>query len=99
MFGDSLFEELDIRNEEIVADELNFVAELLRQFLPTIPIVFRAAIFDRNDRKLRAEFGVVIDQLRGGFLRAVGFFEDVGIFFAIEKFRRSWIKRDKNFFA
>ena len=66
MLVNSLLQELHVGHEQIVADELNLVAELLRQFFPAGPIVLRATVFDGDDRKLRAQLGVVIDQFVGG---------------------------------
>ena len=42
----TLAEEIDIGDEEIVTDELNFVPQARGQFFPTGPIVLRASIFD-----------------------------------------------------
>src|SRR5437899_2929425 len=65
----------------------DIIAESLRQFLPTVPIVLGAAVFDRDNRETRAEFGIVIDQLFRRFLRAVGFLENVSVLVAVEKLR------------
>ena len=41
---DAFLEELDVGDEEIVADELHFVAEGVGEFLPGGPVVFGAAV-------------------------------------------------------
>ena len=43
---DSFAEKLDVRHKKIVADELDFFAQPLGQFLPAVPIVLRATILD-----------------------------------------------------
>ena len=42
----------DVGDEQIVADELDLVAELVGQLLPAVPIVFGAAVFDGDDRDI-----------------------------------------------
>ena len=54
-FGNSFAEKLYIGHEEIVADELDFIAESVGQSFPSRPIVFRTAVFDRDDWETRAE--------------------------------------------
>ena len=46
---DPLTEALGVRDEEIVADELDAVAELGRQLLPGVPVVLGATVLDRDD--------------------------------------------------
>ncbi len=74
---DSLLQALRVGDEEVVADELDFVADLLGEELPAVPVVFGEAVFDGDD-------GVLLDpglpeggHLGGGELALVGFFEDV----------------------
>src|SRR3990172_11347000 len=43
-------EPLDVRGEQVVADELDAVAEPLRQHSPVAPLVLRPAVLDRDDR-------------------------------------------------
>ena len=46
---DALLKSLRVRHEEVVADELDTLAELLRQRRPRVPVVLRAAVLDRHD--------------------------------------------------
>ena len=64
VLADAPFEELRVRDEEIVADELDAVAQLLGERLPVRPVVLRQAVLDGDDRVLRDEVLVVGDQLR-----------------------------------
>ena len=43
---DTFFEELGVGDKQVVADELAFVADLLREFDPAFPVFFRQAVFD-----------------------------------------------------
>jgi hypothetical protein len=52
---DALLEELDVGDEEIVADELDLVADGVGELLPGGPVVFGAAVFDGDDRVFGAE--------------------------------------------
>ena len=49
---DALAEEFDVGHEEIVADELGLRADRVGELLPAVPVVFRAAVFDGDDRVL-----------------------------------------------
>ena len=60
----SFAEEFNVRHEKIVADQLNFVAQPRRQLFPAVPIVFRTAIFDRDDRETRAKIGIIFESVR-----------------------------------
>ena len=51
---DAAPEEFDVRDEEVVTDELDTVTEFVRQGLPVLPIAFGAAVFDANDGVLFA---------------------------------------------
>ena len=53
------------------------LAERLRQQLPALPIVFRHAVFNRDDRILPHPIGPELHHLLGGALALVGFLEDV----------------------
>ena len=44
-----LLEELDVGDEDIVADELDLGAEFVGERFPILPIAFRAAVFDADD--------------------------------------------------
>ena len=82
---DSLLEALGVGDEEVVADELDAVADVFGEELPAVPVVFGEAVFDADD-------GVFVDpvlpeggHLFGGELALVGFLEDVlAGFFVVE---------------
>ena len=48
-----LREDRRIRDEDVVADELRLRAHRLRQRSPAVPVAFRHAVLDRDDRVLR----------------------------------------------
>lgn len=58
VFSDPFAKKLHIRDKQIVADQLNLAAEARSQFLPAIPIVFRATVLDRNNRETRAKIDI-----------------------------------------
>ena len=62
----ALLQELHVRDEQIVADELDFVADLVGELLPLRPIAFGAAVFDADDGIFVAELDVEVDQLVAG---------------------------------
>src|ERR1019366_5664351 len=53
----SSVENLRVGDKDVIADQLNLVAEPFREFLPPRPVVFRKAIFKRKD--LRVVLGPV----------------------------------------
>jgi hypothetical protein len=57
-FVNSLLEEFDVGHKHIVADQLNLVAQFLRQEFPGFPIVFRAAVLQADDGILPGQFDV-----------------------------------------
>ena len=61
VLGNPFLKKFHVRDEKIVADQFNLGAEFLRQFFPAVPIVFRATVFDRDDRKTRAKLDVIVD--------------------------------------
>src|SRR5579871_1403539 len=49
MLQNAAFEASSIGDKEVVANKLNAIAQALTQQLPTIPIIFAQAIFNRDD--------------------------------------------------
>src|SRR5437773_1273693 len=88
-------EELHVGNEQIVADELDFLAEFVRQFLPIRPVALRAAVLDANDGVAGTELGVVLHQLDSGQLAAGAFLQDI-VAVAAVKLRTGDVQRQKN---
>jgi hypothetical protein len=62
---DAPVEALDVGDEEIVSDQLDTIAEPLRELLPARPVVFGRAVFDRNDGIPLREVRPVIGELVG----------------------------------
>src|ERR1019366_1121588 len=60
---DAPLQALDVRHEDVVADELHAVADALGERLPAVPVVLRAAILDRDERVLLGEGVVDADEL------------------------------------
>src|SRR5207247_3342279 len=50
LLADAPLDALDVRDEEIVTDELHPVAQLGRERLPSRPIVLGEAVLDRDER-------------------------------------------------
>src|ERR1051325_4845903 len=73
----SLLEKLHVRHEQIIADELNLVAELVGEQFPSRPVAFGAAVFDGDDGIIGAEFGVKLHQLLAFQSPAIALLEGV----------------------
>jgi hypothetical protein len=54
---------LGVGDEQVVADQLDLLAELVGQQLPAFEVVFRHAVLDRQDRELVGQAGQVVDHL------------------------------------
>jgi hypothetical protein len=65
---DPAAEPLDVRHEEVVADELDAVSEPRRERLPGVPVVLGGAVLDRDDRVALDDPGPELGQITGGFL-------------------------------
>ena len=97
--GDALGEELGVGDEEVIADELGGLAELVGDHLPAGPIVFGAAVFDRDDRILFLQLRVVGHKFLGALHRLVGLLEDIGFLLLVEEFRARDIESDRDVVA
>ena len=64
---DALGEALGVGDEEVVADDLDLVADLLGEVLPVVPLVLGERVLDGDDREVGDELLVVLDH-RGGVL-------------------------------
>ena len=87
---------VDVGDEEIVADELHFGADLLRDQFPARPIVFRHAVFDRDDRIFGGELGEIIGLLLRRAGLALAF---VNVRAVLEEFAGRRIEREKDIAA
>src|SRR5438046_5691653 len=74
---DSFAQEFHVGYEQIVADELDFVAELVGELLPVCPIAFRAAVLDADDGIAGAKFSIERHQLAAAQLAPGAFLEYV----------------------
>src|SRR5439155_20457464 len=88
-----------VRDAEIVADQLNAAAKFFRQLFPVVPIILGTTVLDGNNRKPRTKLCIVVNQFFSGFLCAAGLFKNVETLFSVIDFRRSGIERDKDLFA
>ena len=61
MLGNSLPQKFDVRDKEIVTDQLNLFTKLGGQLSPALPIIFGAPVLNRNDWKARTKIGIVIN--------------------------------------
>ena len=94
---DGFAQELDVGNEEVVGDELYLCTHRVGQFFPAVPIVFRAAVFDRDDRKLLCQLLVIGNQLLDIVLRTIRFLEHILVLLCVVKLRRGHIEREEYF--
>src|ERR1041384_1401533 len=94
---DSFLQKLRVGHKKIVADELHFASNLVCQEFPSGPIVFRHAVFDRDNRILLAPALPVSNHLIAAQLSLVALFEDV--FLAVVKLTRRRIEREQTILA
>lgn len=73
---DAFGETLRIRDEEVVADDLELVAEALGQLLPAVPVFLVQRVFQGDDWIFRDELRPVVDEFRGGVF-GLGFRQNV----------------------
>src|SRR5437868_1126361 len=74
---DAFLQALGIGDEQVVANQLNFVTSELGKFLPTFPVIFGEAVLDGNDRIVIRPLRPEARHIFRGFSRLVGLFEDV----------------------
>ena len=65
---DAALQTLDVRDEQVVADELERLADAVGQRLPTAPVLLVHAVLDRHDRVLAGKVRPVVRELLGGQL-------------------------------
>ncbi len=58
---DAALDSLDVGHEDVVADQLDQVAETLGQHPPTCPLVLGEAVLDHHEREARDEVLVHLD--------------------------------------
>ena len=63
--GNAAGEPLGVGDKQVVTHELHLLAELLRDQLPALPVVLRAAVFDRHDRVPARQVGEEVDHAGG----------------------------------
>ena len=63
--GNTTGEPLGVGDKQVVAHELHLLAELLRDQLPALPVILRAAVFDRHDRVPARQVGEKVDHAGG----------------------------------
>ena len=85
-----------VGHKEVVANQLNLVAELFSQQFPASPVVFCHAVFDRDDRVVSAESGEVVSV----FFRGQRFAFALHLVFAIDEvFGRCAVESEVDVFA
>ena len=81
---DTLLKALGVGNKEIVADELDLLAELCCHLLPTFPVLLVKTVLDRGDRIFLDKACPMGDKLIGGeILAALGLMIEALAFFAL----------------
>ena len=96
---DSLAEEIDVGDEEVVANQLALVANGVGEFLPSGPVVLVATVLDRVDRVFRYEVLVVGHELIAGVGLAGRFFEDVFLLLGVVELRGSDVESEGDVLA
>ena len=99
MLLDALLHENLIGHEEVVSDELDFVAEFSGELLPAGPVIFTESVFDGDERVLLDEVSDHIDHLFAGLLALSAPLEDISVLFGIIEFRGGEVHAEANIFA
>ncbi len=68
---------LGVGDEQVVANDLDALAEFFGKQLPTVPVVFGHAVFDGDDRVAIDQVSVKIDQFSRALFRLGFVFEQV----------------------
>ncbi len=98
-FDDAFLEDRRVGDEEVVADELDFIAKALGELLPAFPIAFGEAVFDGDDGRIFFDHPLeVTDHLLGGLLAFFGFDEVIDAIAFIE-FAGSDVHAEEDLFA
>jgi hypothetical protein len=97
--SDPFAKEFDIGYEQVIAHELDLCAKSRGQLLPARPVVFRAAVLDRDDWVLGTKFLIKGNEFICGFLSAIGLLEYIGVRFSIIEFAGGRIEREENVFS
>src|SRR5689334_22181001 len=74
---DPFLQKLRVGYKQIVADELHFAADLIGEKFPTGPVVFRHAVFNRDDWVLLTPTFPIRNHLFTGQFSFVTLFENV----------------------
>ena len=95
--GNSLFDSacqsLSIGNKQVIAYQLNLFAQFFRQQLPTVPVIFRKSVFNRNNRVFICQHLIVLYHFRRSPADAFSG-QVVNIFIRVIKFTCRYIQRD-----
>jgi len=101
--ADTLFnafsQDLGVGDEEIVAHQLNLVAQTVGQDLPARPVTLAHAVFDRDDRVLLGQAFQVVYLLLGRQLATVALLVEVQASVFFEEFGSRAIQADANIVA
>src|SRR5690606_37851611 len=62
---DSLLQDLGVGNEQVIAHQLHFLAQLVGQQLPAIPVVFGHAVFNADNGVFVAPGGQQVGEILG----------------------------------
>ena len=103
---DALLEELDVGDEQIVADKLAALADLFGQQFPASPVGFAHAVFDAVDRVFGDQFGQIVGLLfrfacNAELLGAAFFGLELSVIVdaVLEEFRRGAVERQRDLAA
>ena len=94
--GNATAKPLGIGDEKVVANELNLFTDLFTDQLPALPVILRAAIFDRHDRVLSRQICQKVNHAS----RVEGLALDrICARLGVVEFSRGHIERDRNLLA
>ena len=95
---DAALQEFGVGDEQVVADKLHAVTDLVGERLPAGPVVLVAAVLDADDRVFAGEFVVEGHQLGGGQLVAAAFLENIPLLLRVIKLAAGHVEREEDLF-
>src|SRR4029434_2717093 len=95
----TLLEEFYVRDKQVVAYELDSIAQPVGEFLPILPVALGTTIFDRDDRILRPQLRVKVHKLVASQFAPRALLKDVNIPGLVIELRAGDIKRQENLLA
>ena len=95
----SLLDERGVRDEQIIADQLDLIAKTLTELLPAFPVILCKTIFQRDQRILLRPCFIHVDHFFRSLLAFTGTLQNILALLLIIEFRRSRVHSEADVIA